>query len=77
VDGANLEIMIRKYLERNGEIKFEKDFVDGIEGMRMKYSDDFWMNKMNFLEWFLMGVLDRCSGFYSYRRTHCCGSVGK
>jgi hypothetical protein len=24
-----------------------------------------------------MGVLDRCSGFYSYRRTHCCGSVGK
>ena len=69
--------MIRKYLERNGEIKFEKDFVDGIEVTRMKYSDDFWMNKMNFFEWFLMGVLDRCSGFYGYRRTHCCGSVGK
>ena len=50
--------MIRKYLERNGEIKFGKDFVDGIEVTRMKYSDDFWTNKMTFMEWLLMGILD-------------------
>lgn len=64
--------MIRKYLERNGDIKFEKDFVDGVEVTRIKCSDDFWMNKMNFLEWFLIAVLDRCTGFYGYRRTICC-----
>jgi len=64
--------MMRKYLERKGEIKFDKDFVNGIEVIRIKYSDDFWMNKMNFIEWLLMGVLDRCSGFYGYRRTMYC-----
>ena len=66
--------MIRKYLERNGKIKFEKDFVNEIEVIRMKCSDYFWINEMNIIEWLLMVIMDRCSGFYGYRITICCGN---
>ena len=69
--------LIRKYLERNGEVKFERDYVDGRKVMRMKYKGSFWMYRMNFLEWFLLTMLDRCSGFYGYRRTHCCECEGE
>ena len=60
---------VRKYLERNGDIKFERDYVDGRPVMRMKYKGSFAMYGMSGLEYFLLAVLDRCSGFYGYRRT--------
>jgi len=64
--------MIRKYLERNDKIKFSTDYVDGIKVTRMTYANLFWINEMNFIEWFLLGFLDRLSGFYGYRRTMKC-----
>ncbi len=64
--------MIRKYLERNNEIKFSTDYVDGIKVTRMTYTNLFMMNQMNFMEWLLLGLLDRCSGFYGYRQTIMC-----
>jgi hypothetical protein len=64
--------MIRKYLERNGEIRFEKGFIDGQKVIKMKYSAEFWYNDLNFFEYLLLGILDRCSGKYGYRRTMVC-----
>lgn len=64
--------MIRKYLERNGKIKFKKDFINKKEVVRIEYSGEFWMNEINFLEWMLIGILDKCSGFYGYRSTMVC-----
>lgn len=64
--------MIRKYLERNGDIKFSTDYVDGREVTRMAYTNEFMADGMNFMEWLLLGILDRGSGFYGYRRTIKC-----
>ena len=64
--------MIRKYLERNGKIKFSSDYVDNVKVTRMTYTNLFWLNEMNFIEWILLGTLDRLSGFYGYRRTIIC-----
>ncbi len=66
--------MIRKYLERNKEITFSTDYVDGRKVTRMTYTDVFMARGMNFLEWLLLGILDRCSGFYGYRRTIQCSN---
>ena len=61
--------MIKKYLERNGKIKFILDTLNGHKIVRIKYSGSFWMNEINFLEFILMELLDRFTGFYGYRMT--------
>jgi|TARA_R110000824_G_scaffold394396_1_gene594165 hypothetical protein len=62
-------LYMRKYLERNNEITFSTDYVDEVKVTRMTYTGSFMMNQMNFMEWLLLAILDRCSGFYGYRRT--------
>ena len=59
----------RKYLERNGDIKFERDYVNGHPVMRMKYKGSYQMGNMSNFEYLLLTILDRCSGFYGFRRT--------
>ena len=64
--------MIRRYLERNNKIKFSPDYVDGIKVIRMTYTNLFWANEINFIEWALLGIFDRLSGMYGYRRIMKC-----
>ena len=59
----------KKYLERNGDIKFERDYVGGHPVMRMKYKRSYQMEKMSNFEYLLLTILDRFSGFYGFRRT--------
>ena len=61
--------IVRKYLERNGDIKFERDYIDGRPVMRMQYKGSYQMGNMSNLEYLLLAILDRFSGFYGFRRT--------
>jgi hypothetical protein len=58
-----------KYLERNGDFKFENDVVRGVKVIRIKYSGEYMMEGMTFLEWIITGLMDRLTGFYGFRRT--------